>query len=279
MSMMSIFWLVIILAFIVYMVYHDRKTKNTNEYREAVKNKTKPPKKLLYKRWWSWVLIVLLLFLSLGANDTNDDTDTADKTAKTEHTKKHAKTKKVVKTQPKKSSQPKETNTAKAVTLGAGKYKVGRDIKPGRYLIKANSGSGNLTNSDGSINIILGTEANDTGQVTSYTVTLPEGDKIKIDGIESTSFLPVKKYKYLTSLTAGFWAVGRDIKPGRYIIKAASGNGNLISNNAADDDNINTILSTSPDSDIGEVSKITVDLTNGEVIQTELERINLIKNN
>ena len=49
-------------------------------------------------------------------------------------------------------------NTAKAVTLGAGKYKVGRDIKPGRYVIKAVQGSGNLSNSDATTNVILGND-------------------------------------------------------------------------------------------------------------------------
>lgn len=43
----------------------------------------------------------------------------------------------------------------KLVTLGAGTYKVGEDIKPGRYVITASSGSGNVTDSN-DLNIILG---------------------------------------------------------------------------------------------------------------------------
>ena len=165
-------------------------------------------------------------------------------------------------------------NTAKAVTLGAGKYKVGRDIKPGRYVIKAVKGSGNLSNSDFTINVILGNDA-DGDQLTSFTTNLVKNDKIKIDWIESTSFTPTPdKYTYKTKISAGIWLVGLDIKPGRYVIRPIKGRGNLISEDGSDD-NLNEILGK--DTEKGQVSKVTADLTAGEVILSTIELIGLSK--
>lgn len=167
-----------------------------------------------------------------------------------------------------------QTIYAKATqtTLGSGTYKVGRDIKPGRYTITAQSGSGNVTGSNG-LNIILGdTTDDDMGQIDSYTMDLKKGAKVKIDDIESTDFTPVTKRSYQTNLKAGQWVVGKDIKPGRYTIKATAGSGNLTSN-----EGINVILGTDSDSDEGQVTKTTQTLHRGEVLNSDLEGITLIK--
>ncbi len=162
---------------------------------------------------------------------------------------------------------------ATQVTLGSGDYKVGQDIKPGRYTITAQSGSGNVTGSN-DLNIILGDSADDDeGQITSYTMNLKKGGKVKIDGIESTQFTPVTKRHYSKKLGAGQWVVGKDIKPGRYTIKALEGSGNLTS----DDGEINEILGTDADSDEGQVTKTTQTLHRGEVLETDLQQIQLIK--
>lgn len=73
MSGLSVFWLVVLIAFVIYMVYHDVKTKASDEYKSAILAKKRPPKRLLYKRWWSWLLIVALLIFSLGSNDEPDN--------------------------------------------------------------------------------------------------------------------------------------------------------------------------------------------------------------
>lgn len=161
---------------------------------------------------------------------------------------------------------------ATQTSLGSGKYKVGEDIKPGRYTITAQSGSGNVTGSN-DLNIILGdTTDDDLGQVDSYTMDLKKGAKVEIDGIESTNFTPVAKRSYQTNLKAGQWVVGKDIKPGRYTIKATAGSGNLTS-----DEGINEILGTEADDDLGQVTKTTQNLHRGEVLNSELEGIQLIK--
>ncbi|WP_251548269.1 hypothetical protein [Limosilactobacillus caecicola] len=161
---------------------------------------------------------------------------------------------------------------ATQTTLGSGEFKVGKDIKPGRYTITAQSGSGNVTGSN-DLNIILGDSTDDDlGQIDSYTMDLKKGAKVKIDGIEATDFTPVTKRSYQKNLKAGQWVVGKDIKPGRYTIKATAGSGNLSS-----DKGINEILGTDADSDLGQVTKTTQTLHRGEVLNSDLEGIQLIK--
>lgn len=240
-----------------------------------------------YKVWWIWVIIAFAFFIIVGAlGGSGDDDDSSshhsDKTTKT--TKSSSKkissaktSKSVAKATTKKpvAKPATETNSAQAVTLQSGTFKVGRDIKPGRYVIKALSGSGNLSSDgDSDINIILGTAENDDDeQVTSFTTNLKSGENVKIDDIQSVSFTPTPaKRVFLTTLTPGNWVVGKDIKPGRYVIKAAAGSGNI----SSDDGDINSILGTSADSDSGQVTQVTADLTNGEVISTDIASINLI---
>lgn len=210
-----------------------------------------------YKRWWVWVIIVIVLLMiigMIGGGDDDSSSSSSNSSTKTTQTTK---------------------NTAKEVTLGAGSYKVGKDIKPGRYVVTATSGSGNFTNKSGSINTILGTDEDDTaGQVTSYTVDLHNGETIKLEGIQSTNFKPTpNKRSYQTTLSAGQWKVGQDIKPGRYEIKATQGSGNL----TTFDGDVNEILGTKSDSDDGQVTHVTTDLSDGQTLDSELQQIQLIK--
>lgn len=272
---MELLWIIALIIFIIYIIISDKKLKNSKDYKEALRQSKKPPKKLLVKLWWVWGLILVLIcgFFVSASKDAESHDEAYNAT--THHSKKSSSVKKKKKASVStKTSKPKPIkNTAKAVTLGAGKYKVGRDIKPGRYVIKAVQGSGNLSNSDATINVILGNDV-DSDQVTSFTTNLVKNDKINLDGIESTSFTPTPdKYTYKTQISAGIWLVGRDIKPGRYVIRPIKGSGNLISDGS--DDDLNEILGT--DAESGQVSKVTADLTAGEVILSNLELIGLTK--
>lgn len=149
----------------------------------------------------------------------------------------------------------------------------GKDIEPGRYVIKAIQGSGNLTSTgSGDINVILGqTVDNTSGQVDSYTTDLKSGTKVKIEGINQTSFTPVTNRQFLTQLTAGQWVVGKDIKAGRYKVVATQGSGNFHSS----DGDINEILGTTADDTTGQVKSVTVNLHKGEVIDSDLQGVQL----
>ncbi|WEV51868.1 hypothetical protein OZX69_03985 [Lactobacillus sp. ESL0731] len=167
----------------------------------------------------------------------------------------------------------------KTVTLNAGIYKVGRDIAPGRYKITIVKGSGNISSdnesNDEEINAIIGKDYDDD-QVTSYTVDLVKKEKIELDDIEETKFTPITNRQYKTSLSAGSWEVGKDIKPGRYTIVATKGSGNISSDGSNDDDDINEILGTTVDKDDDQITKFTATLTKGEILNTDLQGIELI---
>ncbi|CUS25881.1 hypothetical protein FC70_GL000727 [Paucilactobacillus oligofermentans DSM 15707 = LMG 22743] len=178
------------------------------------------------------------------------------------------------------------------VELANGTYKVGSAIKAGRYIVTTeNVDGGNLFNSDNDetslINVILGKYVNnDLGTVDSYTVTLKKGEKITLTQYQNdekkekspvtTKFSPTNaKRKYQTKLSAGSWVVGKDIKPGKYVIYANEGRGLLINNNGS----LNQNLSKDAQPDIDEVTKITTRLYRGEVLYSNLKSITLKKIN
>lgn len=233
------------------------------------KNKETKVKKPFYKKWWFWLIVIIITFAacSSGENSDTDNSNKSDKSTATEKVNNKANS------MNQKTSS--EKNTAKAVTLGAGTYEVGKgkDIEPGRYIIKATQGTGNLTSTgSGDINIILGQTADtDMGQVDSYTADLKSGTEVKIEGINQTTFTPITNRQYLTQLTAGQWVVGKDIKAGRYKVIATQGSGNFHSSNG----DINEILGTTADTDMGQVTSVSVKLHNGEVIDSDLQEVQL----
>lgn len=251
-------------------------------------NKVKKP---FYKRWWFWVIAVLLVGGLIGGEEEEvkkeeiiessssveqsknmkekeeqkETSESKENKFEEEELKKKA-AKVAEKVKPKKKEE-----VGKLVTLSAGTYEVGKDIVPGRYIIKANNGAGNLTSANGSINAILTAQPDSTLGVTSYTTNLTKGMEIKISSIPQTTFTPVTKRTYQTELGAGTYEVGKDIKPGRYKIVAVSGTGNLTSKFGS----INEILGTD-DSDGFAVKEVNENLKNGQEITTTLEKIKLI---
>lgn len=258
-------------------------------------------KKPFYKRWWFWVIAVLLVGGLIGGGEEEvkkeesasssssveqsvEKSETSEsKEKQSEKTSKEKEEKEIkeevkddkkkleeIKKKLSKATKPKE-EVGKLVTLAPGTYEVGKDIKPGRYVIKADSGSGNLMSANGSINAILTAQPDPTLGVTSYTTNLDKGTEIKIKGIPQTTFTPVTKRTYQTELGAGTYEVGKDIKPGRYKIVAISGSGNLISIGSG----INEILNTDPESNGMGAKFINENLKRGTKITTTLEKIKL----
>lgn len=216
-------------------------------------------KKPFYKRVWFWILAIIAIIIIAASMGGGSDSDSSKSGSKSSDSA---------------TAKPKEEkNTAKAVTLNAGTWVVGKDVQPGRYVVKATNGSGNFTDDSGKINVILGTTPdNEMGQVDSYTTDLKKNDKIKLSGIESASFTPTPdKRTEMTDLTAGNWVVGKDIKAGRYDITATAGSGNL----STDDGDVNEILGMTKDNDTGQVTKVSVNLQNGQILETSLEGIKL----
>lgn len=261
-------------------------------------DKKSKEKKPFYKRWWFWVIAVLLVGGLIGggeeevkkeesASSSSSVEQSVEKSESKEKQSEEAskeKEEKEIKEEVKndnkkleeikkklsKAAKPKE-EVGKLVTLAPGTYEVGKDIQPGRYVIKADSGSGNLMGANGSINAILTAQPDPALGVTSYTTTLKKGTEIKIKSIPQTTFTPVTKRTYQTELGAGTYEVGKDIKPGRYKISAVVGSGNLISIG----DGINEILNTDPESNGMGVKFVNENLKRGTKITTTLEKIKL----
>lgn len=173
------------------------------------------------------------------------------------------------------TSSNEDVPVGESTTLGAGTWTVGKDIKPGIYVLTTAAGSGNIT-SDYSdiddINIILSSSIEDAdSEVTNYRAILSKGQEIKIEGLQNVNFQvdnPLGNAgteKYIS----GQYIIGVDIKPGRYQIDADLGSGNIMT----DDGEVNEILSTDPDEN--SISSTTVDLTKGQVLSTDLNRIQL----
>ncbi|WP_125591199.1 hypothetical protein [Companilactobacillus jidongensis] len=164
---------------------------------------------------------------------------------------------------------------AKLATLIPGSYKVGSDLKPGRYVITSTDGaSGNISSTPkrslhgDSINEILGSEI-DYGQVPSVTATLSKGDKVKVEGLTSATFTPAQKRNKnnTTTLSTGFWVVGKDIKKGKYLVTPPDGqSGNfMVTPKKTFGDSTNEVLGS--DTDMSQVPKINVKLHKGDKIE------------
>lgn len=152
-------------------------------------------------------------------------------------------------------------NTAEEVTLGAGTFTVGEDIKPGRYEISANQfGNFTIYSESGSLltNELLG---GDQYGINSYVTTLSSGDKIEISGISETHFLPYTS-QLRSELTSGYWIVGVDIAPGRYVASTTDGLGNFTVYSPAGRLKVNELLG----SDEGYVNNLTVSLEENQLI-------------
>lgn len=224
-------------------------------------------KKKFYKRWWFWVLVVILIgAIGSGIGSQGTDDSSTSKVQKNSSSK-------VEKTSSAKSSSSKQStsasskssapaNTAKEVTLNTGEWTVGTDIQPGRYTITPVSGSGNLTSTGSGqgtdINEILGQD--DGMGVASVTTDLTRGEKVKLDGIPQAKFSPVvsRNSANTTALSTGTWIVGKDLKAGRYNVSPDSGqSGNFTVDGST---SVNEILGD------GGTSKVTMTVENGDVI-------------
>ena len=128
---MSIIWIVAIIAFLVLIIVKDKQIKKTPEYKSALENSKKPPKKLYIKRWWTWVILIFLAVATFTA--VSIEIDNADKANKAEIAK--SSTKNVENRKSKKSASKKKLikidknrKTKKAKKSGSKKQSK-RDIK------------------------------------------------------------------------------------------------------------------------------------------------------
>lgn len=146
---MTAFYCFVLVCFILIIFICDLFLRKSKQYQEAIRNNTKPRRKLLIKRWWVWLIIVFLAFLMLIGNSSDDDDSEDSNTAKTEETHKsheHSKKGSVKKQNPSKqitkkpskpdSRQAKKQRILKILNMWASKnndygtVKIGKDDAP-----------------------------------------------------------------------------------------------------------------------------------------------------
>ncbi|QIL49899.1 hypothetical protein G7084_00295 [Weissella coleopterorum] len=225
--------------------------------------------KPFYKRVWFWILAIIVLIV-IGANMGSDSDDKS-----TESSSESTSSVNKVSSSNSTASDEDSIPTGESTTLTAGTWTVGKDIKPGIYVLTTPTGSGNVSSENSKsddINIILSSTMEDSDlDVTNYRAILSDGQEIKIEGLQNVNFQVDKPLgnvgteKYIS----GQYIIGADIKPGRYKIDADLGSGNIMT----DDGELNEILSTNPEDD--EISSTTVNFTKGQVLSTDLNRIQL----
>ena len=252
-------------------------------------------RKPFYKKWWFWVIVVLVV-LSIGSalsvdpeedelkgpgqeqtetptlgaeepeevNDTDEIGDAKDTEANDDIDEDNngKPIQEIVEDNMADREMSRNNSSAVLTTLNTGKFEVGTDIPEGRYVITGD-GNGNLFIYDENdvpyVNEILG--GGDFG-VESVTTDIKSGDKIEISGINNVTFTPASTFMHEDALTTGNWVVGLDIAPGRYDITSADGSGNLFIYNTTGWIEVNEILGGG---DFG-VEKVTTKLEEGYII-------------
>ena len=123
--------MVAIIAFLASIIFKDKQIKKTPEYKVALQNSKKPPKKLFIKRWWTWAILIFLTVAAFTA--VSIEIDNADKANKAQIAK--SSTKKIDKKKNKQSEPKKKLNKTnknkkdKKVKKSDNKKQSQRDIK------------------------------------------------------------------------------------------------------------------------------------------------------
>ena len=111
-------------------------------------------------------------------------------------------------------------NQGEAVTVDEGVHEVGKDIEPGRYVITADSGYGNIyvkneENRGGFSETLAGESDSREGQATKIVGFLDEGYSVEITNFENVNFTPYETVSVET-IFPGQWVAGEDFPAGVY---------------------------------------------------------------
>lgn len=124
MTDMTSFYCFILVCFIIIVFICDLFIRKSKQYQAAIRNKTKPRRKLFIKRWWVWLIIVFLAFLMIIGNSSEDDDSEDSNTAKTEETHKSHEHSKKGTVKEHKANKPKTKKTHKQNTQQHKKQKM-----------------------------------------------------------------------------------------------------------------------------------------------------------
>lgn len=236
-------------------------------------------KKAWYKKWWVWVIAVLVL---AGIGGAMSGGGTAETQGAEQSSQKQEQ-----------SSQQTESPTPVAsivydAELGSGNYTSGIDFPAGTYDIEVVSGNGNVSSDnqfDGGINAIMGVKDDDLYQKSYSNISLPKdtvlsvygGVTIKIhsDSASGEALTPREQPNTEeVELGNGNFVAGTDFPAGVYDIVAVSGSGNVSSDNMFEG-GLNAIMGTKK-SDLYEKEYKNIDLAEGVTLKVDGVKIKLV---
>ena len=169
-------------------------------------------KKKIYKRWWFWVIIGIIIIGIYGNSEGENNESKADDSKNTLST-----------TLPNKD-EPKKVEQKKEDYIKAGMYKVGTDIQHGEYVIVSDDDMCYFQVSKDSSGTLESIVCNDNITTRSY-ITINDGEYLTVtDG----KIYPIGKEPKVEAkngqLAEGMYKVGVEIKAGEYKV-AAQGEG------------------------------------------------------
>ena len=201
-------------------------------------------KKPIYKKWWFWLIVVVVL---VGLFYPTDDTDTPvlSNTTPTESTTEPTES---VGTEAEKPQE--ETPEEDDIWTKAGMYKVGEEIPAGEYYIETTKSScyyARTSDSTGALESII-----ENDNISTFTfVTLKDGEYFEIT---NAKFTPSSNIEPITSRGEGMYRVGIDLPAGEYKVKSSdtgyyavlsstdgSGFGNIVTNDNFDGEKYITV--------------------------------------
>jgi len=168
-------------------------------------------KKSIFKRWWFWVIAVVVVGFIWLWNSTGDGTQTSNTKPTADTKAPAADTAKPVETPPVKE-EPKDES------IVAGMYKVGTDIKAGEYVVVGDGAYVELSkDSAGTLDSVIANE-----NVQNRTIfTIKDGQYFQVT---NGKIYPISKAPKVEpvdgKLPAGMYKVGVDIKAGEYKVQS-----------------------------------------------------------
>ncbi|PET77561.1 hypothetical protein CN514_00760 [Bacillus sp. AFS001701] len=171
-------------------------------------------KKPFYKKWWVWLIAVILF---IGFVNSFNDTDTASTKPK-EEVKKETVKKEQPKKETPKAAAPKKVKKVDN-SIKSGMYKVGNDIQPGEYVLISN-GTGYFQVSKDSSGTLESIVSNDNF-TTDAIVSVKAGQYFEFKDAKAYPIAKAPKLEPKNGkLGEGTYKVGLHIQPGEYKVVA-----------------------------------------------------------
>ena len=233
-------------------------------------------KKAWYKKWWVWVIAILVL-AGIGSAISGGGSSSKE-SAQNDANKEISIT----------TNAPTPSPIVYDIELGSGNYTAGIDFPAGTYDIEAISGNGNVSSDnmyDGGLNAIMGVKEDEMYQKSYSNISLPKdtvlsvygGVTIKIhsDSASGEALTPREQPNTEeVELGNGNFVAGTDFPAGVYDIVAVSGSGNVSSDNMFEG-GLNAIMGTKK-SDLYEKEYKNIDLAEGVTLKVDGVKIKLV---